>query len=134
MLRTRFGDDVDDDDDDDEALLCWRSRAVRTPSRDRKRVVESNNSNCTVAVPKVCGVARRTSAWLRTKVKALDETCKKTREETEVRDAASKFGGPVGSARSGTVAGMDPWGVRLGFRSVQHRELDCSLCRAQVTE
>jgi hypothetical protein len=98
MLRTRFGDDVDDVDDDD-ALFCWRSRAVRTPSRDRKRVVESNNSNCTVAVPKVCGVARRTSPWLRTKVKALDESCKKTREETDVRDAASKSGGVVGSAR-----------------------------------
>lgn len=106
MLRTRFGDDVDDDDDDD-ALFCWRSRAVRTPSRDRKRVVESNNSNCTVAVPKVCGVARRTSPWLRTKVKALDESCKKTREETDVRDAASKSGGVVGSARWGSVAGMD---------------------------
>jgi hypothetical protein len=104
MLRTRFGN-VDDDDDD--ALFCWRRRAVRTPSRDRKRVVESNNSNCTVAVPKVCGVARRTSAWLRTKVKALDESCKKTREETDVRDAASKFGEVVGSTRWGSVAGMD---------------------------
>ena len=104
MLRTRFGDD---DDDDADVLFCWRSRAVRTPSRDRNKVVESNNSNCTVAVPKVCGVARRTSAWLRTKVKALDETCKKTREETDVRDAASKFGGVVGSTRLGSVvAGM----------------------------
>src|SRR6266576_3509409 len=97
MLRTRLGDDVDDDDD--EAPFCWRSRAVRTPSRDRKRVVESNSANCTVAVPKVCGVARRTSAWLRTKVNALDESCNKTREETDVRDAASKFGGVVGSTR-----------------------------------
>src|SRR6266852_2279043 len=120
MLRTRFGDDDDDDDDDDDALFCWRSRAVRTPSRDRNRVVESNNSNCTVAVPKVCGVARRTSAWLRTKVKALDETCKKTREETDVRDAASKFGGVVGSTRLGSVAGMDssPNGRIIGM----HRE------------
>jgi hypothetical protein len=33
------------------------------------------------------------------KVKALDESCKKTREETDVRDAASKFGGVVGSTR-----------------------------------
>jgi len=99
MLRTRFGDDDDDDDDDDDVVFCWRSRAVRTPSRDKKRVVESNNSNCTVAVPKVCGVARRTSAWLRKKVKALDESCKKTREETDVREAASKFGRVVGSVR-----------------------------------
>lgn len=104
MLRTRFGND---DDDDDDAVFCWRSRAVRTPSRDRKRVVESNNSNCTVAVPKVCGVARRTSAWLRTKVKALDDICKNTKEETDVRDAASKFGGVVRSTWEGSVAGMD---------------------------
>lgn len=101
-MRTRFGEDGDDD-----AFFCWRSKAVRTPSRDRKRVVESNNSNCTVAVPKVCGVARRTSAWLRTKVKALDEICKKTREETDVRDAASKFGEVVGSTRWGSVADME---------------------------
>ena len=104
-MRTRFGDDIDDDEDD--ALFCWRRRAVRTPSRDRKRVVESNNSNCTVAVPKVCGVARRTRAWLRTNVKALDDICRKTREDTDVRDAASKFGEVVGSTRWGSVAGID---------------------------
>lgn len=102
MLCTRFGDDVDDDDG---VVFCWRSRAVRTPSRDRKRVVESNNSNCTVAVPNVCGVARRTRAWLRIKVKALDETCKKTKEDI---DAASTFGeAVVGSVRWGLVADMD---------------------------
>jgi hypothetical protein len=101
MLCTRLGDD--DDGDDDDALFCWRRRAVRTPSRDRKRVVESNSSNCTVAVPKVCGVARRTRAWLRIKVKALDDSCKKTREEI---DDASKFGEAVGSLRWGSVADM----------------------------
>ena len=90
MLCTRFCGD------DDGALFFWRSRAVRTPSRDRKRVVESNNSNCTVAVPKVWGVARRTRAWLSTKVRALDESCKKTREDI---DAASTFGEALGSGR-----------------------------------
>jgi hypothetical protein len=61
-------------------------------------VVESSSSNWTVAVPKVCGVARRTRAWLRMKVSALEESCKKTREEIEVRDAASKFDEGVGAA------------------------------------
>ena len=65
---------------------------MRTPSRDRKRVVESNNSNCIVAVPKVCGVARRTRAWLRMKVNALEESCKPISEEIDVSDAASKVG------------------------------------------
>lgn len=106
MLCTRFDSDDDDDDgedDDDDALFCWRSRAVRTPSRDRKRVVESNSSNCTVAVPKVCGVARRTRAWFKTKVKALDESCKKTREEI---DDASEFGEALGSVLWGSVVDM----------------------------
>jgi hypothetical protein len=88
MLRTRCGD----------AVFRWRSRAVRTPSRDRKRVVESNNSNCIVAVPKICGVARRTRAWLRRKVNTLEESCRTTREETDVSDAASKFDEGFGAA------------------------------------
>jgi len=86
MLCTRLG----------ETPFRWRRRAVRTPSRDRKRVVESSNSNCTVAVPKVCGVARRTSPWLRMKVNTLEESCKKTREDIDERDAASKFCGGLG--------------------------------------
>lgn len=101
MLCTRFGGD-----DDDDALFFWRSRAVRTPSRDRKRVVESNNSNCTVAVPKVWGVARRTRAWLRAKVRALDESCKKTRDDI---DAASRFGEALGSGWCGSEDMDSTW-------------------------
>src|SRR6266404_2183503 len=70
----------------------WRKRAVRTPSRDRKRVVESKSSNCTVAVPKVCGVARRRRAWFRMNVKTLERSWRNTKEETEVRDAAIRLG------------------------------------------
>jgi hypothetical protein len=93
-LRTRSG----------ATLFCWRRRAVRTPSRDKKRVVESSSSNCTVAVPKVCGVARRTRAWFRTNVNILDEICKKTSEEIDVNDVASKFGEGAGSVGRGSVA------------------------------
>jgi hypothetical protein len=96
MLRTRFGD----------TPFRWRRRAVRTPSRDKKRVVESSNSNCTVAVPKVCGVASRTRAWLRTKVSALEASCKKTSEDIDVRDAASKLGEGAGTAWGRSVVDM----------------------------
>jgi O-succinylbenzoate synthase len=70
-------------------------------------VVESNSSNCIVAVPKVCGVARRTRAWLRKKVNALEESCRTTREETDVSDVASKFGEGVGVAWRWSVVDID---------------------------
>ena len=82
MLRARSGG----------TFFRWRSKATRTPSRDRNRVVESSSSNCTVAVPKVCGVASRTRAWFRMKVKTLEKSWRNTKEDIEVRDAASKLG------------------------------------------
>lgn len=67
-----------------------RSRAMRTPSRV-KRIVESKSSNWMEAVPKVCGEASRTSAWLRAKVNMRDTNRRRTSEDAEASDASRTF-------------------------------------------
>ena len=73
-----------------DVLEELRRRAFRTPSRERKRMVDSRSSNCMAAVPKVSGDASRTRAWFSANVKMRDAAWRKTSEDAELNDADSK--------------------------------------------
>ena len=118
------------------SLTEERSSAFLTPSRERKRIVDNKSSNWMAAVPKVRGVARRRSAWFSAKVKALEKSWRRTREEAFASELCPSFSLITNSDRSGkegSVAFPDTTSDQAMFEKMENPVIESSLWAYEVS-
>lgn len=85
---------TDWEEDLERGVSGARRSAFRTPSRERKRIVDSRSSNWIEAVPKTAGVASRTRDWLRRNVTIRERNWRAIRDEAVARDLDSSVEEP----------------------------------------